>query len=248
MNLKKFNLLIILTVAVMLSACQVEHKKYTYVEQNTETQQVVNNNKNGKSIEDKYINSDNCDQIIDKVYFKVCYDYNLKAAKSVAYTLEGDLVDEGNIEVRPRFYAESVIDTPYRAEDNDYKYSGYDRGHLAPDAAFDWSQESLEATYSLANIIPQDSDVNQHQWVKAEEHARKEAKILNEIHVINIVVYSENPKRIGSDKIAVSKGYYKVMYNSDKNYKECFYYENNASLNSSTLNGNKVDCKEALDI
>lgn len=248
MNLKKFNLLITLTLAVMLSACQVEHRKYTYGEQDIEVQQGENNNKNKKSIEDKYINNDNCDQIIDKVYFKICYDHNLKVAKSVAYTLEGDLVDEGNIKDRPRFYAESVIDIPYRADVGDYKYSGYDRGHLAPDAAFDWSQESLDATYSLANIIPQDSNVNQHQWVKAEEHARKEAKLLNEINVINIVVYSKNPKRIGSDKIAIPKGYYKVMYNSNKNYKECFYYENNASLNSSTLFGNQVDCKEALNI
>jgi len=237
MNRKKLiNKIVILAVAYTFTACQ-----------NIDTsKRPVPDVGNQGSIEAKYINRDNCDQIINKDFFKICYSYKYKAAKSVAYILDGDLVNDVNIEERPRFYPENAIDDPYRAYVQDYHNSGYDRGHLAPDAAFDWSEESLESTYSLANIIPQDGDVNQHQWVKVEEHARKEAVILGKINVINLVVYPEHPKVIGADKIAVSKGYYKIMYNKEKNYKECFYYDNNASLNANTLYGNSIDCKRVF--
>ena len=66
------------------------------------------------------------------------------------------------------------------------------------------------------------------------------------IHIINLVIYSKEPKTIGDDNIAVSKGYYKIMYNKEENYQECFYYDNNASLNESTLYGNRVDCQKVL--
>lgn len=102
-----------------------------------------------------FINQGDCDQIIDKTFITICYDYNLKAPKAVSYTLQGDLVNEENIEKRPYFKVEKTIAKEYRASYSDYTHSGYDRGHLAPDASFDWSQESLDAVYTLANIIPQ---------------------------------------------------------------------------------------------
>ena len=39
-----------------------------------------------------FINKNSCDQIIDKQVFTICYDYNAKGAKYVAYTLDGKLV------------------------------------------------------------------------------------------------------------------------------------------------------------
>ncbi len=194
-----------------------------------------------KSLVQKVLSKDNCDQIIDNSYIKICYSYRYKAAKAVVYTLDGDLVDAVNIKERDRFYEEKSIPTEYRATYYDYKNSGYDRGHLAPDAAFDYSKESLHAVYTLANIVPQIPDVNQHTWVKAEEHARKEAKIYGKIEVINIVKYGNNPKRIGENKIAVAEGFYKIMYNKAEDYKECFYYKNENNT-SRALYNHLIDC------
>lgn len=44
-----------------------------------------------------YINKNNCDQIIDKQVFQICYDYKMKGPKYVSYTLQGDLVNKNNI-------------------------------------------------------------------------------------------------------------------------------------------------------
>ena len=195
----------------------------------------------------RFINKNSCDQIIDKEFLEICYDYSLKVAKSVAYTLEGDLVNELNIEERPSFYEEESIDEQYRAKYSDYTHSGYDRGHLAPDASFDWSEESLEATYSLANIIPQVPEVNRHMWSKVEAYARDKAVELGKIDVVNVVKYGNNNIHIGEDNITVSIGYYKILFNRDDSYEECFYYANdiNASSKDDNISKHRVNC---LDI
>ena len=192
----------------------------------------------------KFINEENCNQILDKEFLLICYDYNLKVAKSVAYTLYGDLVNELNIQDRPSFHIEREIDEEYRASTDDYTNTGYDRGHLAPDASFDWSAESLDSTYSLANIIPQVPVVNRHMWVKAESYARDKAIELFELNVVNVIRYSNSPQHIGENSISVSIGYYKMLFNIDKEYEECFYYANelNASSENDQLENHVVDC------
>ena len=195
-------------------------------------------------MQSKFLNNTICDTIIDKEFFKICYSYDYKVAKSVAYKLDGGLVNETNIKERPNFYEEETLAPSQRAKYSDYTNSGYDRGHLAPDASFDWSQESLDATYSLANIIPQVPEVNQDMWVKVEKHARDKAVELGSVNILNIVKYNTKPNRIGEDNIAVSIGFYKVLYSDDESYKECYYYANeqNANSSSDTLDSHEVNC------
>ena len=183
-------------------------------------------------IKSKFINNSACDVIIDKQFLEICYDNGLKAAKSVSYTLAGDLMDELDIKDRPRFYSEESVEEQYQAHYSDYTNSGYDRGHLAPDAAFDWSEESLDATYSLANIIPQVREVNRDMWVDVERYARIKAIDMGRVNVLNIVKYRSRPRRIGEHGIAVSDGFYKVLYDEDSGYEECFYYANRPNENS----------------
>ncbi len=217
---------------ILLNTPIVENSSTPSVNDNSN----INNSSNNSEYKEKFINNNNCNQIIDKEFLVICYDYKLKEAKSVAYTLEGDLVNELNIKDRPSFYQEELIEEEYRAKSDDYSGSGYDRGHLAPDASFDWSIESLEATYSLANIIPQVPIVNREMWVKVEQYARDKAVELGRLDVVNVVKFSIEPKYIGDDNIAISMGYYKILYNQDKGYNECFYYAND--INSSSLDDN----------
>ena len=194
----------------------------------------------------QFVNDNDCNQTIDKQFLTICYDYNLKAAKAVSYTLYGDLVNELNIDKRPSFKVERALSRNHRSSNTDYSGSGYDKGHLANDAAFDWSQESLDSTYSLANIIPQARKVNRYTWIKAERYARFVAVQLGQVNVVNVVKYSNNPERIGSHGIAVPVGYYKVLYSDDQNYTKCLYYENDNNITTSDdrLRDHEVACSE----
>jgi len=191
-----------------------------------------------------FINKKNCDQIIDKQVFTICYDYKMKGAKYVVYTLDGNKVNAVNIKKRSSFYTEKNLKKKYRSHTKDYTRTGYDRGHLANDASFDYSKKTVRKTYTMANIIPQAPKVNRKTWIKAEKLERKVAVKLGSASVINGVIYSSNPKRIGKNKIAVPDAFWKMIYNDSKKYKKCFYYENdlNAKVKGDKLKKHLVDC------
>ncbi|MEA2047559.1 MAG: DNA/RNA non-specific endonuclease [Campylobacterota bacterium] len=173
----------------------------------------------------------------------ICYDYLYKSAKYVNYTLEGEYVDDGNINDRPSFYTEDSISYEYQVYPSDYINSGYDRGHLAPDASFDYSEEDLYLIYTMANIIPQDPNVNRYFWTKAENYEREMAIRLEEVEVLNGVVFESNPKYI-NNQIAISKGFWKRIRNTNQSFERCFYYDNFVLFDASedTLDKHEVDC------
>lgn len=193
-----------------------------------------------------YINKSNCDQIIDKQVFTICYDYDMKGAKYVSYTLDGSLVNAVNVKKRSKFYTEKNLPNQYRSHNKDYTNSGYDRGHLANDASFDYDEKVVVKTYTMANIIPQAPNVNQRTWIKAEELERSVAVSLGSVSVLNGVVYGLNPLRIGKNKISIPSGFWKMIYNDEKNYKKCFYYDNdlNVDVNGDKLKQHQIDCEK----
>jgi endonuclease G len=201
-----------------------------------------------------FINNENCDQIIESEFkiaqriLSICYDYNYKSAKYVNYTLDGNLVNELNLKDRLRFYTDQNIPKEYQATYKDYTYSGYDRGHLAPDADFDYDVEDLKVTYSMANIIPQDPNVNRYFWTKLERYERFVTTKLKILHVIIGVEFDENPNRIGDNKIAIPKGFWKILWNEKENYRKCFYYNNFVlgDADKDKLRNHEVDCNNLI--
>ena len=39
---------------------------------------------------DNFVNKDNCDQVLDNKYYKVCYDYKLRGPIYVGYRIDGE--------------------------------------------------------------------------------------------------------------------------------------------------------------
>ena len=158
--------------------------------------------------------------------------------------MDGSFVNELNIEKRPSFYIEKTLAQEYISDYDDYIGSGYDRGHLANDASFDWNLSVLNSVYSMANISPQYPDVNRYAWSDTETLEREKAVEYEEVDVIIGVVYSDNPQRIGEHEIAVPEAFYKNISNEDKSYEECYYYENIpiSDISADTLQEHIVSC------
>jgi len=193
-----------------------------------------------------FINKQNCDQILDKGFYQICYQYSAKGARYVGYTLVGSNMEAGNIKKRPRFYPDTAIPARYRTTSSDYTKNEFhaDRGHLAPDASFDYSSKSLHSVYSMANIIPQYSKINRKTWVKAEKYERQVARKLGSVHVMNGVVYGPNPKRMRKSGIAYPQAYWKMLYDNH-GFERCFYYKNDSheKIKGDKLRDHLVDCK-----
>ncbi|MBW6487524.1 DNA/RNA non-specific endonuclease [Sulfurimonas sp.] len=200
----------------------------------------------------QFFNNKVCDQILENNgYFKTCYDYKVKGAKYVAYTIKGDLVNKNNIKERPRFYLDKNIPNQYRSEYSDYTNNRYkmDRGHMAEDASFDYSQRSLNAIYVMSNIIPQYFTVNRDKkaWAGLERFGRVMATKMGKVNVLNGVIYSNNPKRIGHNQIAIPTAFWKIYYNKEQNFQRCFYFENKPIVDSNkNVSDYEIACKRLM--
>ena len=185
-----------------------------------------------------------CDQVIDKRYYQVCYDYQAKGAKAVFYTLDGAVMNQKNIKKRPRFYPEKRLPKVYRTYSSDYTRNPYhaDRGHLAPDAAFDWSVDSLHSVYSMANIIPQYYMINRKSWQKAERLARKQAVRYHSAQVLNLVDYGDYRTKFPRSNIAVPYSFTKIIEAGGQ--KTCLRYINDAKhyKGSERLKDHRIPC------
>ena len=90
------------------------------------------------------------------------------------------------------FHAEASLPPSDRAELSDYARSGYDRGHLSPNA--DFATRSAQAeSFSLANMVPQVHASNAGIWAGIEGAARQLALDEGEIYVVS------GPAFIGAD-------------------------------------------------
>lgn len=92
------------------------------------------------------------------------------------------------------FYPEPQIRIlPYQTKPDDFKNSGYDRGHLAPSANYKSSNEHMRASFTMANVSPQDPGFNRGYWLKLEEWVRKLVKPANDMNdsmVTDVIVIS----------------------------------------------------------
>lgn len=81
------------------------------------------------------------------------------------------------------FHAETAITSADRAEIDDYRRSGYDRGHMSPSGDMP-DAEAQQESFSLANMVPQAPDNNRHLWQGIEISTRALAKYDGELYVV----------------------------------------------------------------
>ncbi|EME0136358.1 DNA/RNA non-specific endonuclease, partial [Vibrio parahaemolyticus] len=92
----------------------------------------------------------------------------------------------------------------------DYKGSGYDRGHLAPSATMDFTQESMKQSFLMSNMSPQLPGFNRVGWRVLEEHVRDLANEYNELYVVTGPIYQGNEGTIGNG-VVIPSAFYKVI-------------------------------------
>lgn len=97
------------------------------------------------------------------------------------------------------FYVDRDIPAELRASVRDYAGSGYDMGHLAPDADTPDSQAKIRRA-RLSNVAPQSPGLNRGWWRKLEEHVRELAKEHGAAFVVTAPVYARQgrPQVVGS--------------------------------------------------
>jgi endonuclease G len=204
-----------------------------------------------RSFAKSYINSSKCDRVIKNQVVTSCYKDKLKSVNKVAYVLDSKNVNKVNLKKRGNWHYNNAIPKKLRSHNKDYVRTGYDKGHLAPDSGFDFDKKVLSNTYDLnINAIPMAAKVNRKTWIKSEKYSKQTASKLGYLQVIDFAVFSNHPKTMGKNKIAIAKGFYKILINKKKNFQKCFYYDNikNVNIKKDKLKSHIVSCNKVFKL
>nr|ACO15198.1 Endonuclease G, mitochondrial precursor [Caligus clemensi] len=120
------------------------------------------------------------------------------------------------------FREDDSIHPYFRSLNSDYKYSGFDRGHLAAAGNHRQSQEHCDDTFYLSNMSPQvGSGFNRDKWEHLERYVRKLAKRSSNVYVCTGPLYLPKMESdgkvyvkyqvIGQSNVAVPTHFFKVI-------------------------------------
>lgn len=139
-------------------------------------------------------------------------------------------LDAGNLQAaqalsrEDSFHPESRLPAAQRAELSDYSRSGYDRGHLAPNADMP-DRSSQRDSFSLANIVPQNGENNRNLWAGIEGAVRSMAKREGELYVVTGPAFlGANLKKVGN--VLVPTHLYKLVYSPRRKAGAAWFVEN----------------------
>ncbi len=154
------------------------------------------------------VTKSNC-QLIEHQALTLCYDEAHEQAAWVAHIVVPE-VTTGNLSRTNDFRPDEKVKTGSAVKD-DYWYSGYDRGHIAPSADFRWSKTGISESYLYSNMSPQLAELNRERWAELEGFLRNYVISRGrQIHVVAGGILADDLKKIGKNEVSVPKSYYKV--------------------------------------
>lgn len=96
----------------------------------------------------------------------------------------------------------------------DYRYTGYDRGHMAPNYAIgkNYGREGQLAAFKLSNIVPQTPKLNQKVWQRLEEVVMDHfVPRFDSVWVVTGPIVDKNPEYLRYTRIAIPSAFYKIL-------------------------------------
>ena len=127
------------------------------------------------------------------------------------------LVDRDGME----FYE---VDSIITSDNDDYYKNPWDKGHLAPAAAFTDSYENLYATFSFLNCTLQKDQLNRGEWAELETQIRKWANEFGTLNIEFILEFNETATVLPTGA-TIPVGYWKNIRFPDESSR-CFYFPN----------------------
>jgi len=97
------------------------------------------------------------------------------------------------------------------SDDDDYKGNIYDKGHLAPAAAFSCNKEMLLKTFSYLNSALQHEGLNRGQWSRLETFERDASNFFGEEVKVRVDVLFEGELEVLPTGATVPSGFRKTI-------------------------------------
>lgn len=219
-----------LTISISIRAC-THHKKNTIIEEKINDVQKVTNNaiEEDLNIEEPQVVSTQysmpdsiiricmpkpldgiSEMFLRKSTYIVSYNKDTKLPNWVAWDLTADHTD-GPYRRLGYFYEDDEVPQP-RATNEDYKGSGWSRGHMCPAGDNKWDRKAMFDTFSLVNVCPQNANLNSGLWNSIEIDCRRWAHKFGDVYIVCGPIYMNREHEIiGNNQIVVPEAFYKVV-------------------------------------
>lgn len=160
--------------------------------------------------------------------FAILYSGESKTPIYTVELLSRARLSDARDEVRTnKFYEEDRLPVAERATLNDYKNSGYDRGHQAPAGDMP-SAKAMTQSFSLANMVPQAPENNRGVWAHRVESATRHyvMRAQGEVYVFTGPAFEGQIKTIGQGRVWVPTHLFKLVYDPNTQRAWAYWVEN----------------------
>ena len=147
---------------------------------------------------------------ISHTYYSLEYAEEHEQAKWVFYKLTKENI-YGQATRKNNFKSDPLISTA-SSFPNEYRGSGYDRGHLCPAAAMKQNQVAMNETFYMSNMSPQVPGLNRGKWKNLEALVRTWAIQEKILYVVTGGILNKSLKKIPNTNISIPNYFYKVIY------------------------------------
>lgn len=177
--------------------------------------------------------------IIQYVGYSISYNENKRIPNWVSYELTAKET-EGPYSRKGKNFRQDMSLNVKQAESDDYRNSGWSRGHMAPAGDFKWSDEAMWETFFYTNCCPQNQSLNAGQWNTLEQKVREWAKRFGKIYVVTGPIIGKNIYgTIGYNRVVVPDAFFKALYADNQAIAFVMYNHNN--------NDNMQKCAMSID-
>ena len=189
-----------------------------------------------------------CGILIEYEGYTVSYNSEMKIPVWVKYELERSEVDGPYTRTGLNFRKDKSVDLP-QASDDDYRNSGWSRGHMAPAGDFKWSEDAMSETFYFTNCCPQNQSLNAGQWSTLEEKVRSWAKKYGNVIVYTGPIVGQNEySTIGESKIVVPDAFFKAVLSGNQAIAFVMYNRpNNENLQKCAMSVDDLEILTGLD-
>lgn len=156
-------------------------------------------------------------EIVKHKYYTLSYNEQYEQANWVYYHLTPSNIN-GKAKRSNSFKPDPMVSTK-SASLNDYKASGYDRGHLCPAAAMKINSTAMQESFYMSNMSPQKPQFNRGIWKQLEARVRQWTLVEKNLYVVSGPIFKDNLGTIGRNKVCIPGYYYKVIFDASEPYK-----------------------------
>ena len=158
--------------------------------------------------------------------FAILHSGETRTPVYVAQRLNRQTIEDADEKRATKFFADARLPRGERAELEDYKRSGYSRGHMAPAGDMP-TPTAMAQSFSLANMVPQDIQHNGGAWAKIEQDTRRYIRrAKGDVFVITGPVFTPESPRIGNNGVGVPAYLFKLVYDQHDNRAWAHWQEN----------------------